>query len=293
MQPSNINYVKEVLKSQYNLGFIGIMILLAIVFANPLGFAALILFGQIAGVLLSQFSGIQQLIQRKYLIDSKLNLKEKEEEIFLSLPSHYQKDFKSVEALCLEIEQKWQMSGKDSSNYFLTELIAKLDSFRFEYVRMLQAHNLTASRDFGTVAEKLKAELAQNEHTLEQERSPKIREVLEQNIRIIKQRLNKATQLHELLRLLGVRLTVVKNSLKLLQDEVYTSSAPEHLSDAVDNLLMTLNIDEELKATYEDVLSSPMAEKPSEAQSRQPSLSGTTNTAQQQQRKASNLRRVK
>lgn len=292
--PSNINYVKEVLKSQYNLGFIGIMILLAIVFANPLGFAALILFGQIAGVLLSQFSGIQQIIQRKYLIDSKLDLKEKEEEIFLSLPSHYQKDFKSVEALCTEIEQKWKTSGQDSSNIFLTSLIAKLDSFRFEYVRMLQAHNLTASRDFGSLVEKLEAELAQNERTLEQERSPKIRDVLEQNIRILKQRMNKATQLHELLRLLGVRLTVVKNSLKLLQDEVYTSSAPEHLSDAVDNLLMTLNIDEELKATYEDVLSSPMAEKSSVTQSQQPALSGTTNTAaQQQQRKASNLRRVK
>lgn len=292
--PSNINYVKEVLKSQYNLGFIGVMILLAIVFANPLGFAALILFGQIAGVLLSQFSGIQQIIQRKYLIDSKLDLKEKEEEIFLSLPSHYQKDFKSVEALCTEIEQKWKTSGQDSSNIFLTSLIAKLDSFRFEYVRMLQAHNLTASRDFGSLVEKLEAELAQNERTLEQERSPKIRDVLEQNIRILKQRMNKAAQLHELLRLLGVRLTVVKNSLKLLQDEVYTSSAPEHLSDAVDNLLMTLNIDEELKATYEDVLSSPMAEKSSATQSQQPALSGTTSTtAQQQQRKASNLRRVK
>lgn len=288
----NINFVKEVLKSQYNLGFIGIMILLAVIFGNPLGFAALILFGQIGGVLLSQLSGIQQIIQRKYLIDSKLNLKQKEEEIYQSLPPHYQKDFKSVEDLCAEIEQKWQTTGKNAENIFLTSLIAKLGSFRFEYARMLQAHSLTASRDFGSLAEKLEAELAQNEKTLEQERSEKIREVLEQNIRIIKQRLNKATQLQELLRLLGVRLTVVKNSLKLLQDEVYTSSAPEHISDAVDNLLLTLNIDEELKATYEDVLSSPMADRTRETQSNQPALTGTTNTAAQQ-RKASNLRRVK
>lgn len=289
-QQPNINYVKEVLKSQYNLGFIGIMFLL-MVFVNFLGFGALLLCGQIGAILLSQLPAVQRLIQLKYQIESKENLKEKEQEIFLSLPSHYQKDFRSVEDLCNEIEHKWQTSGNSSSNYFLNELIAKLGSFRFEYVRMLQAHSLTASRDFGSVAEKLQTELAQNEKTLEQERSPKIRAVLEQNIRIIKQRLNKATQLHELLRLLGVRLTVVKNSLKLLQDEVYTSSAPEHLSDAVDNLLMTLNIDEELRATYEDVLSSPMAEQ-TDMKSQQPALSGTTAT-QQQQRKASNLRRVK
>ncbi len=293
-QQPNINYVKEVLKSQYNLGFIGIMILLSIVFANPLGFAALILFGQIGGVLLSQLKPIQRIIQRKYLIDSKLNLKEREEEIFLSLPPHYQKDFKSVETLCDEIETRWQTTGKTADNIFLSDMITKLGSFRHEYARMLQAHHLTASRDFSTLIEKLKAELEQNQRTFEEERSPKIREVLEQNIRIIKQRLQKATQLHELLRLLGVRLTVVKNSLKLLQDEVYTASAPEHISEAVDNLLLTLDIDEELRSTYEDVLSSPMAERTSETKSTPSGITNTTATPQQQQqRKASNLRRVK
>jgi len=291
-QQPHINYVKEVLKSQYNLGFLGIMILLSIIFANPLGFAALALFGQIGAVLLSQLPGIQRIIQRKYLIDSKLNLKEKEEEIFLSLPPHYQKDFKSVETLCSEIESRWQTTGKTADNIFLSDLITKLGSFRHEYARMLQAHHLTASRDFNTLIEKLKAELAQNQKTFEEERSPKIRAVLEQNIRIIKQRLQKATQLHELLRLLGVRLTVVKNSLKLLQDEVYTASAPEHISEAVDNLLLTLDIDEELRSTYEDVLSSPMAERASEPTS---VVSGASNvsTAAQQQRKANSLRRVK
>jgi hypothetical protein len=292
-QQPNINYVKEVLKSQYNLGFIGIMIFLSIIFANPLGFAALILFGQIGAVLLSQIPGIQTLIQRKYLIDSKLNLKEKEEEIFLSLPSHYQKDFKSVEDLCAEIESRWQMTGKNSDNVFLSDLITKLGSFRFEYARMLQAHNLTASRDFGSLIEKLKIELDQNQKTFEQERSPKIRAVLEQNIRIIKQRLQKATQLQELLRLLGVRLTVVKNSLKLLQDEVYTSTTPENISGAVDNLLLTLDIDEELRSTYEDILSSPMVERTAETMTQRPALSGEANKATQQQRKTGNLRRVK
>jgi hypothetical protein len=283
------NYVKEVLLSQWNLAFIGIMFLLMVI-VNFIGFGALLAAGEIAAILIAQMPRVQHYIRLRSQIESQENLQKKEQEIIKSLPPQYQQDFLSVEQLCREIEQKWQMNSDSSNNYLLKDLIGKLGSFRFEYARMLQAYHLTATRDTSGLSVRLERELKSNEAALENEKSPKVREVLNQNIRIIKQRLQRMTQLGDLLRLLGARLSVVKNSLSLLQDEVYTVSSPENVSYAVDNLLLTLNIDDELKATYEDVLSSKTESAATQTAAPLPQQSQPTNKAAQRQ---TNLRRIK
>jgi hypothetical protein len=283
------NYVKEVLSSQWNLAFIGVMFLLMVI-VNFIGFAALLAAGEIAAILIAQMPQVQHYMRLRSQIRNQENLQEKEQEIIKSLPPQYQQDFVTVEQLCSEIEQKWQMNSDSSNNYLLKDLIGKLGSFRFEYARMLQAYYLTASRDTSGLAVRLQRELQSNEAALENEKSPKIREVLGQNVRIIKQRMQRMAQLGDLLRLLGARLSVVKNSLSLLQDEVYTVSNPENVSSAVDNLLLTLNIDDELRATYEDVLSS----KNETATERQAvPLPQQPEQANQKAQRQTNLRRIK
>lgn len=286
------NYVKEVLASQWNLAFIGIMFLLMVI-VNFVGFASLLAASEIALILIAQMPQVQHYFRLRSQIDNQKNQQKREQEIIKSLPPQYQQDFATVEQLCREIEQKWQMNSDSSNNYLLKDLIGKLGSFRFEYARMLQAYYLTATRDTSGLSVQLERELASNETALENEKSPKVREVLEQNVRIIKQRVQRMAQLRDLLRLLGARLSVVKNSLSLLQDEVYTVSSPENVSSAVDNLLLTLNIDDELRSTYEDVLSSKTetVQTPSVAAAL-PSSEAQANQAARQQRQT-NLRRVK
>jgi hypothetical protein len=276
------NYVKEVLGSQWNLAFIGVMIFLMIT-VNLIGFGALLLAGELFALILAQLPQMQHYIRLRSQIAGQQNLQEKEQEIIKGLPPQYQQDFADVERLCSEIEHRWQTTGSND-NYLLKGLIGKLGAFRFEYARMLQAHHMTATRDVGRLIKQLQNELTHNETAAKNESSPKVRAVMEQNVRIIKQRLQRTTQLQDLIRLLGARLSVVKNSLSLLQDEVYTVSNPENMSTAMDNLLMTLNIDDELKSTYEDLLSSK-TEAPVPAQSPQ-----QPNKAAQRQ---TNLRRVK
>ena len=276
------NYVKEVFTSQWNLAFIGIMILLMLI-VNFIGFGALLLGGEVLAFMIAQLPPVQHYFRLKAQIDDKENTKEKEQEIIKSLPPQYQRDFESVTFICNEIEQKWRVQG-DSSNYLMKDLITKLGSFRFEYVRMLQAHFLTSSRDVNSLTNRLQSELKQNEYSFQNEKSPKVKEVLAQNVRVIKQRLQRTTQMSDLVRLLEARLAVVKNSLSLLQDEVYTVSDPSNMSDAVNNLLLTLDIDEELKSTYEDVLSRSDEKVSLPAADQQPNLN-----AQRQ----SNLRRIK
>jgi hypothetical protein len=276
------NYVKEILLSQWNLGFIGVMFLLMVI-VNFIGFGALLLGGEIAALLLAQVPAVQHYLRLRAQIDDKENIKLKEHEIVESLPQNYQSDFESVQKLCDEIEQRWKMQG-NSGNFLMSDLVGKLGTFRFEYARMLQAHHLSANRNVANLTQRLQSELQTNEVALQNEKSPKIREVLSQNVRIIKQRLQRTLQLGDLLRLLAARLSVVKNSLNLLHDEVYTVADPENVSSQVDNLLLTLNIDEELKATYEDVLGDS---------SEIPLAPQVSPTANQQAKRQSNLRRVK
>ncbi len=252
MANSEPNYVKEVLTSQWNLAFIGIMFLLMVI-VNFLGFGALLLGGQVAAILIAQMPVVQHYLRLKAQINDKENAQLKEQEIVASLPMEYHNDFQSVKQLCDAIEERWKLQG-NQGNYLLSDLINKLGAFRFEYARMLQAHSLSSNRNVAELTRRLQNELQQNEDALGREKSPKVRDVLSQNVRIIKQRLQRTLQLGDLLRLLAARLSVVKNSLNLLHDEVFTIADPTSVSSQVDNLLLTLNIDEELKATYEGVL---------------------------------------
>jgi hypothetical protein len=253
MAQTEPNYVKEVLKSQWNLAFIGIMFLLMVFSGFFLAFGALFLAGEIFALIIAQLPQVQHYYRLKQQIDGQENLAEKSREIAQKLPPQYSQDFLSVEQICNDIESKFQ--GSDASdNFLLRDLITKLGSFRFEYARMLNAHFLTSTKDVNRLTSRLQSELQNNVNILQNEKNAKVQEALKQNARILKQRLTRALQMSDLQRLLEARLAVVKNSLNLLHDEVTTTGNPEDMSSAVNNLLLTLNIDEELKATYEDVL---------------------------------------
>jgi hypothetical protein len=283
MTQSEPNYVKEVLSSQWNLGFVGVMIFLMLV-VNFLGFGALLLAGEVFAIILAQIEPLQRYYRLKQQIEGQENLAENSVEIANKLPIQYKQDFDSVDQICIDIEQKFQ--GSDASdNFLLKDLITKLGSFRFEYARMLNAHYLTSTKDVNRLTNRLQSELQNNVNLLQSEKNSKVKEALKQNARILKQRLTRALQMSDLQRLLEARLAVVKNSLNLLHDEVTTTGNPEDMSSAVNNLLMTLDIDEELKATYEDVLNDDKIEIPlPNPQTQSP------NILRQQQ---ANLRKVK
>jgi hypothetical protein len=276
------NYVKEVLKSQWNLAFIGIMFLLMVFSGFFLAFGALFLAGEIFALIIAQLPQVQHYYRLRQQIDGQENLAEKSRELAQKLPPQYSQDFLSVEQICNDIESKFQ--GSDASdNFLLRDLITKLGSFRFEYARMLNGHFLTSTKDVNRLTNRLQSELQNNVNLLQNEKNAKVQEALKQNARILKQRLTRALQMSDLQRLLEARLAVVKNSLNLLHDEVTTTGNPEDMSSAVNNLLLTLDIDEELKATYEDVLND-------DVQIPLPAQTQTQNRNAQQQ---ANMRRMK
>jgi hypothetical protein len=119
---------------------------------------------------------------------------------------------------------------------------------------MLRAHHLLSSRDYLNIENGLTREIAASESAVEREQSAQVRHALAQNLNVLQQRLARNRKLGELVRLLEARLQVTRNSLNLIQDEIYTFTDVAGISGLVDNLLTNLNLSDEFRSAYEDVL---------------------------------------
>ena len=257
MANDEINYTKEVLSSNINLIFIGVMVFLMIV-VNFFGFLPLLIAGEIGALFIAQMPRIQRLIRSQLNKDKKIEIEDNENTMVKALPTAYQNDFASVKRLCEEIERRTTEIGNDlggkGNNMMLTGIVEKLSAFRFDYARMLRAHHLLSNRNYRNITTGLESEIKRAETAVEREKSQQVKNALAQNLHILKQRLSRVSKLDELVRLLEVRLQVVRNSLSLIQDEVYTFTDVAGISGLVDNLLTNLSISDEFRTAYEEVL---------------------------------------
>ena len=253
MADEEINYVKEVLKSDFNLAYIGVMAFLMMVVNFP-GFLALLAAGEIGALFVAQDSRVQRIIRARKNKDQKIETEDSEKSIVMSLPPSYQSDFSSVRSLCDEIERRSGDLDDKGSNAILSGVTEKLSAFRYEYARMLRAHHLLSSRNYANLRNMLANEIARAEKAVEKEDSGQVRQALSQNLNILKKRQARIQTLEELVRLLEARLQVIRNSLSLIQDEVYSFTNVAGISDLVDSLLTNLSISDEFRSAYEDVL---------------------------------------
>jgi hypothetical protein len=253
MADEEINYVKEVFKSDLNLIFVGVMAFLMLVINFP-GFLALLAAGEVGALFIAQDSRVQRIIRARKNKDQKLETEDSEKSIIVALPQAYQNDFFSVRNLCDEIEKRSAELDDKGSNALLSGVTEKLSAFRFEYARMLRAHHLLSSRNYRNLQNMLNNEIIRAEKAVQNEHAEQVRQALSQNLNILKKRQARIQKLDELVRLLEARLQVVRNSLSLIQDEVYSFTNVAGISDLVDNLLTNLSISDEFRSTYEDVL---------------------------------------
>ena len=259
MANEEINYTKEVLSSNTNLIFIGVMVFLSLT-VNPLAFLPLLAAGEIGALFIAQMPRVQMIIRSRLNKDKKIEVEDHENTIVKALPVNYQQDFFSVKKLCEEIEKRSNevssdVGGKGNSMMF-SGIVEKLSAFRFDYARMLRAHHLLSNRNYRNITSGLEREIKYAESAIENEESQQVKNALAQNLHILRQRLARVSKLGELVRLLEVRLQVVRNSLNLIQDEVYTFTDVAGISSLVDNLLTNLSISDEFRTAYEDVLNS-------------------------------------
>ncbi len=253
MADEEINYVKEVLSSNWNLAFVGVMLFGAMV-VNPLAFLPLLLAGEIGALFIAQNPRVQRIIRANKNKDQQIEIVAAETEIVRALPTNYQNDFQFVRHLCEEIEKRSGELNDAGANAMLSGTLEKLAGFRMDYARMLRAHHSLSSRNYTNIQIGLTREIEVSEKAIEREKSAQVRHALSQNMDVLQQRLARIRKLDELVRLLEARLQVTRNSLNLIQDEIYTFTDVAGISGLVDNLLTNLNLSDEFRTAYEDVL---------------------------------------
>ena len=253
MADEEINYVKEVLSSNWNLAFVGLM-LFGMLVVNPLAFLPLLLAGEIGALFIAQNPRVQRIIRADKNKDQQIEIVAAETEIMRALPAAYQNDFQFVRRLCDEIEKRSDEMNDPGANALLSGTLERLSSFRYDYARMLRAHHSLASRNYASLDTALTREIDKSERAIKDEDSAQVRHALSQNLNVLQQRLARIRKLDELVRLLEARLQVTRNSLNLIQDEIYTFTDVAGISGLVDNLLTNLNLSDEFRSAYEDVL---------------------------------------
>lgn len=254
MSNRDVNYLKMLFQSNTNLVFIGVMVFATLVFNS--GFLFLLVAGELGLVMLSQLSITQKYLSKKAELLWQQEQEKLELQIIAGLGENYKNDFFRMKQLCGEIERRATEVQTDKTAMFaMDNLSGKLVAFRSEYVKMLRAHYLLSTRNFKSMKNKVDEEIRRLEKTISNEESAQVRATLAQNLKILQQRSNKLIQLADLVRLLEARLQVIRNSLQLIQDEVYSLTNVRGISEMVDGLLTNLELSDEFRSYYDDVLS--------------------------------------
>ncbi|MFY9226442.1 MAG: hypothetical protein WAQ98_27440 [Blastocatellia bacterium] len=254
MSNRDVNYLKMLFQSNTNLAFIGVMVFATLVFNS--GFLFLLVAGELGLVMLSQLAITQKYLAKKAELLWQQEQERLELQIIAGLGENYKNDFYRMKQLCGEIERRAAEVQTDKTAMFaMDNLSGKLVAFRSEYVKMLRAHYLLSTRNFKSMKNKVDEELRRLEKTISNEESAQVRATLAQNLKILQQRSTKLIQLADLVRLLEARLQVIRNSLQLIQDEVYSLTNVRGISEMVDGLLTNLELSDEFRSYYDDVLS--------------------------------------
>jgi hypothetical protein len=259
MPASKIDDIKTLFQSLPNLVFIGVMIFISLAL-HP-GFLFLMAGGELTLLLLAQTASIQKMLRARDERSRLAELRRMEEQTLAGLPQTYTADFGALKQLCAEIEHRaTEVEEESASGALMRGVVEKLSSFRLEYVRMLRAHFLLAHRNFKEIQSRLADDRARIENEIKVEQSEQVRDTLEQNLKILQQRDAKVKQLKELVRLIEARLQVVNSSLQLIKDEVDGMTDVRGISNVVDDLLVRLQVNEELRSFYDETLAGDSGE---------------------------------
>jgi hypothetical protein len=248
-----INHLKALYQSFPNLLFGGLMILLSLV-VSP-AFLFLLLAGELSILMIAQTKPVARWLRERAEREHRQEQERTENQILATLSDSYKNDFQTIKQLCNDIERHAVTLEKESARSLVEGVVEKLASFRFEYLRMLRAHGLLAGRNYKQMRRWLNGESHRIEQAIKDEPSEQVREALEQNLKILRQRATRVEQLDALVRVIEARLQVVRNSLQLIQDEVYGITDVRGINDMVDELLINLEVNEEFRSYYNDALS--------------------------------------
>jgi hypothetical protein len=233
--------------------FVGVMAFISLAFSPA--FLFLLLGGELGLMLISGTAPVQRILQERAERERRQEQEKIEGQILAGLPDTYRADFTALDQLCREIEKRaGEVERDNGAGALMRGVVDKLSGFRLEYLRMLRAHFLLANRNYKEIQSELQEQSKRIEAKSKAEASQPVRQALEQNLTLLNQREAKVKQLEELVRLIEARLQVVGSSMQLIRDEVDSMTDVRGISTAVDDLLVHLEMNDELRSFYDETL---------------------------------------
>jgi hypothetical protein len=252
---SDINYVKEAAKLQYNwIGMIGL-----VGFAVVSGSALPLLLG--AGLelmylsLVPQNSRFQRLVRSwkfeddKHLQDQRLNA------MYQEIPPELRVRYVKLDAISKDIRKNY--GGLSSfSQIYTQQMEDKLQGLLQGYVRLLHAgwqhREYLRSTDLGIV----ERELAHLQKAPESGVA-KVHEINQKRIEILAKRIEKVKKIRENLEVIDAQCSAVEDVLGLIRDQSVTMRDPQQLSDHLEGLVRDVEQTEqtvrEVESIFENV----------------------------------------
>jgi hypothetical protein len=135
----------------------------------------------------------------------------------------------------------------------MEDVLEKVGEFRFRYAQMLQLHESLSSDQASTNINDMVELVRDAERAVNTETNSRVKGSLQSNLIILKKRLTRAKTIGVRIRELEAQLSLAKNSLGLLYDEVRSAnSLGDNISAMADNLVANLEISESLRDELEE-----------------------------------------
>lgn len=259
MSDESINYTKEAFLNNWNLAFLAVAAVVAVVLAGitnlpiwlPLLFVS-------AGELLylgtvPRNQRFRRLVRSQKIAERRKPLSQKE--IFQHLTRRSQRRYARLRKMKDEIRQNYQ-SLSYASQGLLDSHLRKIDDLLESYLNLL--HQRERYRNYMDSA--TETEITQSIESLKEDMaddSERVRAVKQRRLRVLEQRLTRFQKGHENLEIIGAQLGTIEDVVKYIHEQSWTLQNPEEVTFQLDTLLEEVEETQASVQEIEEVFSSP------------------------------------
>jgi hypothetical protein len=248
---SNINYVKEAARLQYNWITLAGIAGFALVSGS---FLPLLLGAGLELMYLSvvpQNSRFQRLVRSWKYAEEKRRVDLRLNDMFQEIPPEMRIRYAKVDAVCKAIRLNYGRLSS-TSQIFAEQMEDRLQGLLQGYVRLLHAawqhREYLRTTDLGTVQREL-AQLQTNQNP----DMPKVQEINRKRVEILHKRIEKFTKIRENCAVIDAQCSAVEDVLGLIKDQSVTMRDPQQLSEHLEGLVKDVEQTEETVREVENI----------------------------------------
>src|SRR5258708_2838 len=233
---SELDYVKAAFKWQYNWIVLAGAATFAMISHNTLPLL------MAAGVELMYLSAVPQVARFRRLVRSwkmeeeKLRLEWQLARVAQFLPPSLRKCYEDLLTVCDVIRNNYYRLSSTAQTIFVAQMEDRLRGLTRAYLRMLQSLSLHNEYLRSTNPETIRKQATDLARGLEK-CSPKVREINERRLEILKKRFERFDSVRENIAVIPAQCQAIEDVLALIRDQSVTLRDPQEISDQLENLL--------------------------------------------------------